>query len=291
MKIPNLIHLAGPMVLCATGALATELPPLLPGDGPEHGDPYSPSGTIQVTPTVVREGVQPSMTWEIEYPKSISDLFHITSSGSLVTINPESDKLGVRVVGASNQSGSESLPVALWIRVGGSGAPWSLLFYGAPSTVDPSSFLYSNTIHEGTVVDFAARAKLANGAWLPVQWTLRESPNVAALLQGDPMPEEFTPIVNGTTESYFTQFVSDNDSIIVGPREIVYLFELGSSTPGTQGFDMQDLVVVVSSAKNNNGHGNNLDGVDGIKKDGTLHDNKGLDPSNGIDDEGKIQRK
>ncbi len=35
----------------------------------------------------------------------------------------------------------------------------------------------------------------------------------------------------------------------------------------------------------NNGHGNNEDGVDGTKEDGTAHDNKGEDPSGGVDDE------
>lgn len=44
--------------------------------------------------------------------------------------------------------------------------------------------------------------------------------------------------------------------------------------------------VPLFKAKNNNGHGNNIDRVDGIKfQDGSLHDNKGDDPSGTFDDE------
>ena len=40
------------------------------------------------------------------------------------------------------------------------------------------------------------------------------------------------------------------------------MFEVGSSNPGDSYFDMQDIVVVTTFGKNNNGHGNSLDGVD-----------------------------
>ena len=106
------------------------------------------------------------------------------------------------------------------------------------------------------------------------------------------MPSDSIALANGQPAGFMTQFIDDDDKADIGPREILYLFELQPDDPGSAGFDLQDMAIVVSSAKNNNGHGNNFDGVDVSNPgQGSGGPNGGVDESGSIDDEGKIKKK
>lgn len=263
-----------------------------PDNAESHGDPFTPVGAIQVTPTVVQPGVHPAMIWEIEYPKSIPELTVIVPPGKLVTTNDKPQKLQVRIAGLSFVEDENDRPVALWIRTSDSGQ-WELLFYGREDEVDASEVLFQEVVDEGTEVDFAARAQTSTGGWSATQWTLSTSSNVTALIQGDPLPTDSYAFANGVgIESYLTQFVDDESgNLVAGPRDIVHLFELGSESPGSSSFDFQDLVVV-TTFKDNNGHGNNLDGVDVSNPgQGNGGPNGEEDPSGFIDDEKKWIKK
>lgn len=56
----------------------------------------------------------------------------------------------------------------------------------------------------------------------------------------------------------------------IGPKDVLFLFELTETNTSSPDFTMQDLAVLTTFAtesksakvKNNNGHGNNIDGVD-----------------------------
>ena len=226
-----------------------------------HGDPYEPIGDLTVTPTVVQPGVHPEMFWGIEYPKSIPDLTVIVPPGKLVTTNDKPVKLTMRVAGVSFSDGDTDLPVALWVRTSSTGS-WTLLFYGRENDVIANEVVYKETISSGTHVDFAARGQSASGSWTTTQWTLADTPNIAAVIDGDSLPSESPAFVSGGMEDFMTQFVDANDEVEAGPRDIVHLFEVGSTEPGVTAFDMQDIVVVTTLERDNNGHGNNEDSVD-----------------------------
>ena len=71
---------------------------------------------------------------------------------------------------------------------------------------------------------------------------------------------------------------------------VIVLMELGSTTHHSSCFDYVDQVLLVSfSSKHpNNGHGNNLDGVDSSNPGkGSGGPNGAIDPSAGVDDEAK----
>jgi hypothetical protein len=66
--------------------------------------------------------------------------------------------------------------------------------------------------------------------------------------------------------------------------------ELGTDDRNSQSFDLQDQVLLVTFSKKhpNNGHGNNLDGVDSSNPGkGKGGPNGAVDPSGGIDDEAR----
>lgn len=275
--------------LVGTGLLNAQTSPS--GETDSHGDPFTPIGSLTVTPTVVQPGVQPDMTWEIEYPKSIPDLAVIVPPGQLLTTNDKPNKLEVRVAGVSFGAEGSDLPVALWIRTSTSGA-WELVFYGRESDVNPSQVLYSETVHEGTQIDYAARGQSPSGAWYPTYWTLADNPNVEAVIDGDSLPSDSPAFTGGDLESYMTQFVDSNNQVEAGPRDILHLFEVGSTEPGTTAFDMQDIVVVTTLMRDNKGHGNNIDGVDADNTGASTGTAGSTDSGTLIDDEQKwITRK
>lgn len=257
MKISANVLVTGGL-FAAAGLLGAQ--DATPDSTVNHGDPYLPVGTMKVTPEVVQPGVQPEVTWGIEYPKSIPDLVHIDSNGGMTTLNDQSDKINIRVAGVSFASGDTDLPVALWVRV--DNGSWNLIFYGTESEVS-GDVVFSQTIHDGTRVDLAARGRTSDGGWSETQWTLSSSPNVEALVHGDELPSNSSDFSNGQVEDFMSQYVDSTvTEVVAGPRDIIHVFEVGSSDPGDSYFDMQDIVVVTTFGRNNNGHGNNEDGFD-----------------------------
>ncbi len=289
-----------PGVLFGAGLVTAQDPVLNGGETGSHGDPFTPVGKLKVTPTVVQPGVQPNMFWEIEYPKSIEDLTVIVEPGKLVTTNTNTETLEVRVAGVSYESGEGvDLPVAMWVRL--DGGSWDLIFYGRTDEVDPSNVVFSQSIPEGTQVDFAFRGRKSDGSWGATQWTLEDTPNIDSVISGDPVPADSSAFSSGSVESFVTQFVDDStNTIVAGPRDIIYFSEVGSTTPGSTAFDMQDLVALVKF-RDNRGHGNNADGYDadntgtGTSGVGGVDDtivNDELGTGDYLDDEGKkIKRK
>lgn len=254
-----------------------------------HGDPYTPVGSLTVTPTVVLPGIQPDMRWQIEYPRTLSDLAVVGGSGQLVLT--EKTDLKVRVPGVAFQSGNTKLPAGLWIRVGTS-AEWELIFYGTANEVKPTEYVYvQKDVPAGTTVDFCGRGRNTGGSWYSARMTSTGDPTVLGLLNGDSVPDYAPAYSQGRIESFMTQFLDEDNHVVLGPRDIIHTFELDSTNPGDWYFDMQDLVIVTTVGKDNNGHGNNLDGVDVSNPgQGGGGPNGAEDLSGSVDDEGKISK-
>ena len=213
----------------------------------EHGDPYEPVGDLTVTPTIVQPGVHPQMFWNIEYPEVVEDLVDVGEDSEVYT--NKNLRVQVRMAGVAFQSGSTPLPTALWIRVGG--GSWQLLFYGRHYDVNPAEFVFNQEVGENTRIDFAARGKNSRGRWYSTRWTASSMEEVIGLRNGEEVPY-YAPAYNqGSVEDFLTQFIADTDNdgnmnVVLGPRDMIYLFELASTNPGDWWFDMQDLVAVVT---------------------------------------------
>lgn len=259
MKVNAIALIAGTLYAATSHLPAQIIDP--DGTGVSHGDPFTPVGSLSVYPEVVYPGVYPEMTWAIEYPQSIPDLVVIDSKGGMTTINDKSDRLTIRVAGVSYGSGGTDLEIALWVRL--NGGTWNLIHYGTEDEVT-GDVVFQQNIQPGTKVDLAARGRTSGGSWGNTYWTISDSPNVAALIDGNTLPSESSAFATGQFEDFMTQFVDESNKVEAGPRDVIHVFEVGSSTPGDSFFDMQDIVVVSTFGreKNNNGHGNNEDGVD-----------------------------
>jgi hypothetical protein len=243
-------------------ALGSSLSGEITGSTPGHKDPYTPVGAISVTPTVVQPGVRPKMEWNIDYPLAVVDLSEVDPNGT-ITPTQEID-LKIRVMGVALQSGHTLLPAALWVRVGAS-APWELVFYGRENDVNPDEVVYEKkNVQPGTQIDFSARGQSGSGSWFGTHSTAGSDLSVIGMVDGDSVPDYAPAYEQGRIESFMTQFLNEDNHVVLGPHDIIHTFELGSSNPGDWWFDMQDIVctTTLSQTRRNSGGGSFLSSVD-----------------------------
>jgi len=203
-----------------------------------------PSGILTVDRTLMRVGTRPQLDWKIAYPStSVTDVVEILTPN---IIKPKSDlKMRVRVLGASFQQTSTTfLPVeAQWSR---NSSAWTRMFYGRQTEVDPSKVVLETTIKKGDTVNFGGRG-YRDKAWLPLYNTTMTTPNLVMLKNGDKVPATTPAFQQGLIESFLTPYLaSDKKTVKIGDRDLILLLELGQTDPRVSGFDLQDLVVLVT---------------------------------------------
>lgn len=282
MKTKNTISILSMSLLASLTAAAEEAP------NPDvHGDPYIPVGRLIVNPTFVVTGVKPTLAWEIEYPTTFNDLALVGTSGEVLTSKEVQAEVVVLGVSVEDAEGRDDLPAALWVRTDGEGGQWQLVFSGTGAEVNSSRVVFSEWLESGTKFDLAARSQTASGMWSEVVWTVQPSQSLAHGSNGTPVPTAMKDVVIGELEGYTSTILSgDQSEIAAGPKDMVYFFELESGDPDASSFDLQDMVVVVQfHTLNNNGHGNNTDGVDVSNPGEGTGPNGGVDLSGEVDDE------
>ncbi|NNC89855.1 MAG: hypothetical protein HKN82_15465 [Akkermansiaceae bacterium] len=203
-----------------------------------------PVGTLNVNQAMVRDGVKPQLDWNISYPETVTDIVDIDPRSKVTT--KKRTRVQMRVVGVAFQSGPTHLPCAFWARIGGGGNAWQSLFYGKYDAVNPDVPVFDEVVEANTEIDFAARGRTASGSWYSVRWSLDNTPTCMACKNGDAFPDVAPAYDQGSIESFLSGYVSDDNRAVLGPRDLIYLFECYSTTPGSRAFDLQDVVVVVT---------------------------------------------
>jgi len=99
------------------------------------------------------------------------------------------------------------------------------------------------------------------------------SRNVKVLRDGDDVPQIAGFLNQGDIESFLGGYMS-NGKVTIEKNQVIFLFELGTTNLSSSSADFQDCVVLVTlfpeegsattttTTRSNNGHGNNVDGVD-----------------------------
>ncbi|MES2438418.1 MAG: hypothetical protein V4584_05110 [Verrucomicrobiota bacterium] len=271
--------------------------------------PSAPGGVLSAYPTIVQTGTKPTLTWNILYPSSIgspSGGGNGNSGGSgggndgsddLVVVNPpgtlipqQTVYVTVQIVGTgvtacnSNQS---STSVYTDARVSLNGGSYSQLFYGTQANVNPSKQLYIKKVTANQTIDFGGRY-VTNGSWSSFYTTKSSNFQVVALVNGDTPPTTFPLYQSSALANYLKPYLDGAGKVKIGPLSVLIMMELGSANRNTPCFDLQDQVLLAtfSTKHPNNGHGNNLDGVDSSNPgQGHGGPNGQVDPSGGVDDE------
>jgi hypothetical protein len=254
--------------------------------------PLEPIGVLSAFPSVVQTGTKPTLTWSIVYPSRVSDLAIITPPGT-ITITENNTTVSVQPIGTGVTAcdptqGVESLFVDARLSLNGSS--YQQIFYGTQQQINPSWVLYSKKLKKNDKIDFGGRFVKFN-QWSPLYTTRSANYQVIALVDGDTPPTSFQLHQSPMLANYLKPYLDASGKVNIGPLSILVLMELGQTNHGLDCFDYQDMALLVTlNGKTNNGHGNNLDGVDvsnpgGGKGGPTGLNNTGQDPSGGVDDE------
>lgn len=260
-------------VLCSHGtALSVALASVLQATAA----PLESDGWIKVDrQTVVADSIV-NIEWAATYPTPLPPK---DDSGTVTTTT--STLVEVRAVGAAFGPSNKPYPVQGWVRSGSSSA-WHSIFLGNQNTVNPQVVIWQKVMQAGETLDFEFQGSYDQsynlskpstiGSWQPKINTTPSSPrkyNLLVLKDGDVVPN-FNPAfdqddIHGHLKTYFEP---GTKKLNLGPNDYIYLTELSPFNQGHSSTDLQDLVFLVTftpqtvTVNSNNGHGNNIDGVD-----------------------------
>jgi hypothetical protein len=278
-------------------------------------DPIEPIGFLTAYPTIVQTGTKPTLTWNILFPAKIGltdggssgssggssggsgggndgsdDPVLLDPPGTLIPTDPV--YVTVQIVGTDVTNcvpGQDSLSHYSDARVSINDGPYEQIFYGTQSDVPPSKKLFIKKLAANDTLDFGGRYVL-NGAWSPFYTTRSRNFQIVALVNGQTPPTSLPGYLSPQLASFLKPYLDSTGKVKIGPLSVLILMELGQTNPNSPCFDHQDQVLLVTFSKKhpNNGHGNNLDGVD-VSNPGNGHGgpNGEVDPSGGVDDEAR----
>lgn len=250
--------------------------------------PSVPAGVISAYPTIVQAGTHPTLTWNILYPSKVSDMVLVNPPGTLIP--NQTVYATVQIVGSgvtACNTAQDSMTLSTDARVSLNGGTYSQLFYGTQADVVPSKQLYIKKLFANQTLDFGGRFTM-NGVSSPFYTTKSANFQVVALVNGATPPTTFPLYQSSTLKSYLRPYLDSTGKVKIGPLSVLILMELGQTDRTATCFDIQDQVLLVtfSTGHPNNGHGNNLDGVDSSNPgQGHGGPNGMVDPSAGVDDE------
>lgn len=253
------------------------------------GDPSIPAGVLTAFPTVVQTGTKPTLTWNILYPSTVSSVAQINPPGS-ITVTQKNTYVSVQPIGTgvtTCDTTQGTTPLYADARFSLNGSAYQQLFYGTQADVNSAYSLYIKKLGVGDKLNFAGRF-VKNGVWSPLYTTLSSNFQVVALVNGDTPPTTFSLYQSSKLASYLKPYLDGSGKVKIGPLSVLIMMELGQTNHSSPCFDYQDMVLLVSfsSGHPNNGHGNNLDGVDSSNPgQGHGGPNGMVDPSGGVDDE------
>ncbi|MGJ8632513.1 MAG: hypothetical protein ACSHX7_01215 [Luteolibacter sp.] len=204
---------------------------------PSHAIEQTPIGSISALETYVATGEKATLDWQISYPLSSTNT---SDTARVMTV-----KFITAAIGKNSQ-------FSFWTALPGESP---VLFYTGISEDNPNYALDSGTVVAETVVEAGESIELIAQHHSAEKATLRgqtvstadsnDVDNIIKLKNGDAVP-----LVDGVGDqrpvSQILAPYSDNGVITIGEHEEIYLFELWTSNVGGYGFDLQDLVLLVS---------------------------------------------
>jgi hypothetical protein len=234
MKTSQPAALAAAIIaMCVT---ASQIPAQQPGE------PSIPVGTLDAFPTVVQAGTHPTLTWNIEYPSGVMEVVDIDDDG---TVTPKVDLImELRVLGASVQTSSTNwLTVEGWVKADGASS-WSRFFSGKQYNVNPTRIYRTQTVRKARPIHIGGRCY--NSGWYPFYYSGSGSWNVHVLADGEIPPDTIPAYNQDEIEAFLRPYIDDSGRIEIGPKDLIFLYELAMTNPSQSAFDLQDLVVLAT---------------------------------------------
>ena len=133
---------------------------------------------------------------------------------------------------------------------GGADIPVTTNLYidGNQQTWDGNSSLNLPNQPAGTSFDvesISGDGSTCDGINMTVSSTETNTPQLEVLVNGDPVPD-YTPFANQNTIEFFLQEYVKDGKINIATNQVIYLFELGTTSQSNSAFDLQDNVVLAT---------------------------------------------
>eukprot|EP00903_Cladosiphon_okamuranus_P003589 g3587.t1 len=217
--------------------------------------------------------------WEITYPSIVEDYIEIIPPS---TVNPTEElDVEVRVLGngvtvSSSNSKSYSF-VDAQATISFDGGSYQQIFYGDNYDVNPSKVVWKkNNVQAGQKIRFGGRYYYKG--WGTFYYSEDGKQNVRTLVDGSTPPTNIPSYGAPSLEDFIKPYIGANGKVDIGPMDVIVFMELThtDNQQNDEGYDLQDLVLLVTftsnNPKNNNGHGNNEDGKKPVYRDAETHD-------------------
>lgn len=264
------------------------------GNGNGNGNnnsvfPLYPSGWLTAFPTIVQTGTHPTISWGINYPSIVEDYVTITPPSTITTdeeLDCEIRILGAGVTVSTSGGGYNFVPTEA--QVSYDMGTYTRIFYGTNLQVNPNTVVWSRTIPKNKKLRFGGRYYY-DKKWGPTYTSSSGTQNVRSLVNGSIPPSNIPEYNAPSLESFIKPYLTPSGTVKIGPMDVIVFMELThtDSQSSDPGYDLQDMVILVtfkSKAKTNNGHGNNIDGIDSSNPGNAPFINLDTDPT--VDDEG-----
>ena len=220
--------------------------------GQNTTDPAIPVGSLSAYPTIVQTGTHPTLSWSITHPATVTEVVTITPPGTIIP--KRTLTMQVRVIGASvkrvwlDSRGRvvdwEWVPTEALIS--NNNSSYSRIWYNTQDHVTPNQIVYTRTVYNNQPVKFGGRYLNSNNSWSTMFTSTTNNYNVVALKHGDTPPTTTPLYQQPTLESFLRPYLDDNGNIKIGPMDVIYLMELTHTDRNDGGFDLQDLVILVT---------------------------------------------
>lgn len=244
--------------LAARAAAVLAMCMLLTSRASAQTEPSVPVGTLTAYPTIVRTGTFPTLTWNITYPSTIANFISVQQTDGTLTTLVQPQTMTVQVLGASvievwldcygNVIQSQYLPVQASFSY--NHGPWVQMWQGTQQQVNPSTVVYTKTITAvNASLDFGG-CYLLNGSYSTFFNSINNTNNnrnILALTNGQYPPTNCCLYGQPTIASFLQNYMNaTTKQVTLGPKQIIYLFELTDTDPSSPGFDFNDLCILVT---------------------------------------------
>ncbi|MEI7910409.1 MAG: hypothetical protein WCK77_12290 [Verrucomicrobiota bacterium] len=220
----------------------------LSGASAQSTNPSVPFGKLTASPTMVQAGTKPDLTWNITYPLSVKDVVTVSTPPG---ITPKQDLIcDVRMIGAGvttkNARGTTIYVQTLGQILYNGSSSWSTIFNGfnTDRIVQQQGIVISFTANANKPINFGGYYITNNVS--SVTYTSRIGDNVRFQFNGDTPPANLPGYNSPSLAGFVKPYLDASGRIKIGPMDVIVFMELTTANKATLGYDLQDLVMLVT---------------------------------------------
>ncbi|MES2658627.1 MAG: hypothetical protein V4689_08410 [Verrucomicrobiota bacterium] len=221
---------------------------------PAHGQttPTIPVGELTAFPTVVQTGTKPTLTWSISYPSIVENFVTITQPG---TVTPKENLVcDIRILGLGVTSQNSNGSIAYYRTRGqwkfNGSSSWADVYDGkqTDTIVQQQGLVKTNiAVTKGKAITFAGQ--YYNSSWQTQFTSTSSGQNVRALVSGQVCPGNIPDYNAPSLESFLKPYLDSAKKVKIGPMDVIVIMELTHTDTSDIGYDLQDLVMLVTFRK------------------------------------------